>query len=149
MNDELDRLIDSALASYTPSEPRPGLERRIQAAVAADRPRSWGWRPLWAFAATAVLIAVVAIPLAHKSTQPAVAVLHTPQLAVVGDSAAAAPVPARYRQHPSVSHLSVATGSAVPTAPAKSSTGGMTPLSIEALDTKPITIAPIQIAALN
>jgi len=149
MNDELDNLIDDALATYTPIESRPGLERRILAAVAADRPRAWGWRPLWTLAAAAVLIAAVAIPLAHKSTQPAVAGLHTPPLAAVVDSAAPAPAPVRYRQHGSASHLTVATGSAVPAAPANSSTSGMTPLRIEDLSTKPITIAPIQIAALN
>jgi hypothetical protein len=162
MNDELDhldRLIDDALASYTPQEPRAGLSQRILASVAADRPRTWGWRPVWAMAAAAALIVVVVIPLTHKSTSPTIAVLRAPQLAVVGETAAAAPAPVSYKRHPTASHLPVATGSAVPVIPVKSGTDIVAPLAItpirnqpladEALVMKPITIAPIQIAALN
>ncbi len=145
MNDELDKLIDDALASYTPLEPRAALSQRILAAVAADRPRTWSWRPLWALAAASVLIAAVAIPLAHKPAQPAVAVLHTQQL-IEGNSTTAAATPVRIRQHRSVL---ITTRSAALGTPGKSGSGGMTLLRIEAIETKPITIAPIQIAALN
>jgi hypothetical protein len=86
MRDESDRLdglldnqIDGALASYTPREPRPGLEQRILASVAAaeilPRHSTWNWRPVWTLAATAVLLAAVAIAVVSKSRQPEVAVV--------------------------------------------------------------------------
>jgi hypothetical protein len=166
MNDEqvwLDDRIDHALASYTPFEPRPGLEQRILASVAAaGRPRPWGWRPLWALAA-ASLIAVVAIPFALKPTQPNLAALHAPVAAHLPQAAPAAAnttrltfarplwpagqrreLPANLAQS-SPGHLAPATF-AEPLAikPIRNQ-----PLTAEALELKPITIDRIQIAALN
>ena len=78
-HDLLDTLIDHALASYTPAEPRPGLEQRILASVvAASQPRTWAWRPAWALAAAAALIAVVGLPVAFKSMRTQTAVVHLP-----------------------------------------------------------------------
>jgi len=168
MNDEqvwLDDRIDQALASYTPLEPRPGLKQRILASVAAaGRPRLLGWKPLWALAATAALVAVVAIPFALKPTRPNLAVLpapiaaeHTPQAAPVATNTTqptfarplrpAGPrreLPANLAQS-SPGHLAPATF-AEPLAikPIRNQ-----PLTAEALELKPITIDRIQIAALN
>ncbi len=62
-DDELDRMIDAGLGTY--GEPHAGLERRVLAAMAAERvphtPRLSNWRS-WALglsAAACVLIAVV------------------------------------------------------------------------------------------
>ena len=119
MNDEnvqLDTLIDRALASYTPAEPRPGLEQRILASVAAaSRPRTWGWRPAWALAAAVALVAVAAIPLAFKSMHPTIAVVHLavvapPAVAEARQSSQAASAPANpvrhARAHPEIGRAS-------------------------------------------
>jgi hypothetical protein len=48
--DELDKLLDEALASYSSEEPRPGLEHRVLSRVRAEvTPRHFGWW-LWAVA---------------------------------------------------------------------------------------------------
>lgn len=168
MNDENDRLdnrIDHALASYTPVEPRPGLDQRILASVAAaSRPRPWGWRPLWALAAAAALVAVVAIPFALKPTRRNLAALPAPTVAVHAPQAA--PASATPTQHNLASHLRP-TGSQreLPANLAQSSPGHFAPatfakplaitpirnqlLTNEALELKPIKIDRIQIAALN
>jgi len=161
--DRLDTLIDRALASYTPAEPRPGLEQRILASVAAaSRPRSWGWKPAWAWVAAATLIAIVAIPLAFKSMHPTVAVIHIaavapPAVTEARRSPQAASAPAILAQH-TRAHPST-TEPAVPEAAAKSSPTLIASLAIapirnqpltgEAIELKPITIAPICIASLN
>jgi hypothetical protein len=168
MNDEqnwLDDRIDQALASYTPLEPRPGLEQRILATVAsAGRPRSWSWKPLWALAATAAVVAVVAIPFALKPTRPNLAALpaittaaHLPQ-AVPAAAKTTRPtftrpfrpagprreLPANLGQS-SPGHLAPATfAEPLAISPIRNQ-----PLTAEALELKPITIDRIQIAALN
>jgi hypothetical protein len=60
--DDLDRLLDTALAGYSCEEPRPGLEQRVLAHIqAVDTPRRFGWR--WAVLipafASVLLIATV------------------------------------------------------------------------------------------
>ena len=74
--DELDLLVDAALAKYTAVEPRAGLEQRILANLriktekTADR-RWWHWS-LWA---TAVITAVVILAVAwgpHRQSRPTV-----------------------------------------------------------------------------
>ncbi len=167
MNDEqewLNNRIDHALASYTPLEPRPGLEQRILASVAATgRPRSLSWKPLWALATAAALVAVVAIPFALKPTRPNLAALptptaeHTPQAAPAAANTTrptftrplrpAGPrreLPANLGQS-SPGHLAPATfAEPLAIAPIRNQ-----PLTAEALELKPITIDRIQIAALN
>jgi len=79
--DELDSLMERALASYTPQEARPGLEPRILASVAAAsrvRRRGWNWKPLWALATAAALVAVIAIPVVFRLPRPEIAVVQHP-----------------------------------------------------------------------
>ena len=91
----LDGLIDRALANYTPPQPRPGLEQRILASAAAaeigPRQRGWNWRPVWALAAVATLVALVAIPVIVRSPRPEIAVVHGPAAAGVEDPVRAVP----------------------------------------------------------
>lgn len=64
MSDELDRILDDALGSYGDREPRPGLERRVLARVAAARPgRRLGW---WWVAAGATACACIATGLLFR-----------------------------------------------------------------------------------
>jgi hypothetical protein len=91
--DGLDKLIDRALASYTPQEARLGLEQRILASVGSasrPRPRGWNWRPVWAVAAAAALVAAVTVPLVFKPSRPEIAALHRPATAGVERSPQAA-----------------------------------------------------------
>jgi hypothetical protein len=68
--DNLDHLVDRALASYTPPEARYGLELRILASVAIEGSQSSRF-PRWtrarAFAALLLLLTVAAIPVWIKS----------------------------------------------------------------------------------
>jgi hypothetical protein len=70
--DELDRMLDAALAEYSATEPRAGLEERVLANLRAERARIpdrawWRWGP--AGALTAVVL-VVALALALRSGKP-------------------------------------------------------------------------------
>ena len=69
--DELDRLLDGALAQYAAVEPRPGMEDRVLATLRAEaaRParRAW-WR--WSVAAAVAATLVIAISLAFHKDQP-------------------------------------------------------------------------------
>jgi hypothetical protein len=66
--DELDRILDAALAKYATAEPREGLEGRVLATLRAERARlpnrtSWRWSAMAALAA----VIVVALALASRS----------------------------------------------------------------------------------
>jgi hypothetical protein len=94
MFDSLDGLINHALASYTPHEPRPGLERRIAAAlVAANNPRAirWSWKPAWALMAGAALTAVLIFSFVFKPSRPEIAVVLRPVPGGANRSAQATP----------------------------------------------------------
>lgn len=76
-HDDLDRLLDKALAKYAAVEPRVGLQERILANLRAQHTlvdRAW-WR--WVFVAAAALVVVAAF-LAWRTTGPShpVAVNH-------------------------------------------------------------------------
>jgi hypothetical protein len=64
--DELDKLLDEALASYSSEEPRPGLEQRVLKRVRAEGiPRHVGW---WRWAiAIPVLASLLVLAIAHRS----------------------------------------------------------------------------------
>ena len=53
--DELDRLLDEALSSYTWREPRPGIEQRVLNGIGSARPAPGGAFRWWAVAAGATL----------------------------------------------------------------------------------------------
>ena len=64
--DELDRLLDEALASYSSEEPRPGLEQRVLARVRAEAaPRRFGW---WRWGVAIPLLAsLLVVAIAYRS----------------------------------------------------------------------------------
>jgi hypothetical protein len=166
--DNLDIIIDRALDSYTPREPRPGLTERVlssQASVAAvDHLWSRTSKPIWALAAAAALLAVAVIPLWFKSPPPTNVVTRQPMqvgaASSLGAGAAVAPDhPARRR--PAAFAGEVAGKSSVRRSAARSESNlepesqlarmpntdesaGFAPIVI-----KPIVMAPIQIAAAN
>lgn len=70
LNDELDQLLDAALATFAAIEPRPGLEQRILANLRVEKKQAvagTGWK--WSLAAAA-LVAVAAMALAWRSNRP-------------------------------------------------------------------------------
>ena len=117
MNDEqnnLDNIIDRSLASYTPRAARPGLERRILAAVAAASSlQTRSWKPVWAFAAALLLLAAVAIPLWIMSGHPQTTIAHRAPAGQVEYSPQARPALASSTQntlHPSSRRINAAAG---------------------------------------
>ena len=69
--DELDRMIESALAKYAAAEPRAGLEGRVLANLQAERTRipvrpDWHW----AMAGAMLAVVVVTLALAWRSAKP-------------------------------------------------------------------------------
>lgn len=80
-----DRLLEKALACYANEEPRPGVERRILARVAARRART---RWMLCGVATAGLVAMVTAPRHERMAIP----IPPPQPVPVAVTAPAAPV---------------------------------------------------------
>lgn len=74
---ELDRVLDAALAKYAAVEPRVGLEERVLASLRAEQAwvpeRAW-WR--WIAAGALAAVVVVALALAGRSGRP-----HAPVIA--------------------------------------------------------------------
>ncbi len=68
--DELDRLLDRALARYAAVEPRPGLEDRTLATLHTEssQPAKRWWR--WGMVAATAAALAVAIALAFRSERP-------------------------------------------------------------------------------
>ena len=77
-NDELDKILDTALASYSQEEPQPGLHDRVLSRIrAAGESRKFAWLP-WAMAVpifACILFLVVTLwskrGLAPKASKPA------------------------------------------------------------------------------
>jgi hypothetical protein len=94
--DELDRILDAALAKYATAEPREGLDSRVLAALRVERARlpnrAW-WR--WGVMALTGAIVIVAITFAWRSGErphPLVAdhlPIRTPSVEQPGPRAAA------------------------------------------------------------
>jgi hypothetical protein len=57
--DELDRLLDSALASYSDAEPLAGIEERVLRRVARSKRRPWLWWLAGAVPAAACLLVLL------------------------------------------------------------------------------------------
>ena len=80
--DELDSILDTALAKYTATEPRPGLEDRVLAHLRADRTpipvHAW-W--LWSVAAVLAVV-IVAGAVVWRSGKPSLPVVpdHSTQM---------------------------------------------------------------------
>jgi len=91
-NNDLDRLLDAALAKYAAVEPRPGLDERVLARIRAERKpavhQAW-WR--WGLAGALAAVVIVAAALAWRS--------HTPQKPVIANHPAVTqPMPRREPQ---------------------------------------------------
>jgi hypothetical protein len=113
--DELDSILDTALAKYAASEPRPGLEDRVLANLRTQQTRTsasawWRWS---AAAALAVVIVTVALALrSGKSSPPVVAnypavatqALNQPVTPSRGGSGILPPEPAAIPRHPKPRH---------------------------------------------
>jgi hypothetical protein len=91
--DELDRILDAALASYSLQEPRAGLSARVMARVRTDSPSSR--RPWLLLAIAAAALACLAITTLHWHSNPRpVVVTMTPPVPAV-EPAMPAPLPAQ------------------------------------------------------
>lgn len=69
-DNELDRLLDAALAKYAAGEPRSGLEERVLANLRSTMPLAnptW-WR--WSIAAAAAAMLLIVITMAWRSRTP-------------------------------------------------------------------------------
>jgi hypothetical protein len=90
--DELDKLLDEALASYSSQEPRPGLEQRVLRRVrAAGTPRRFGW---WRWAiAVPVFASLLPLAVTHLVKPPAIAHRVKPQAATVERNLSSAEAP--------------------------------------------------------
>lgn len=97
MRDDLDNLIDGALAEYSAAEPLAGLEQRVLNRVQSERPaRKPRW--WWAVAFVASVLAAVAIGvLARKPEALPIAAVAPPPVVVAPVSAAVVPSATRRR----------------------------------------------------
>jgi hypothetical protein len=107
---QMDELLDSLLAAYSSSEPRPGLETRILANLRdaeSREPRSaaWNFKWLWAGMAVAAALIIIAVALIggrHRIAAPP-AVVQTQQPAPSQPEVQrGAPVRAANTAHPRV-----------------------------------------------
>src|SRR4051812_23921312 len=91
MHDELDNLIDGALAQYASAEPLAGIEQRVldRVHLAESRRRRWRWTLVLAAPAVAAALLVVLAP-QHKP-EPVAVVAPTPAPDVVPTPPVAAP----------------------------------------------------------
>jgi hypothetical protein len=161
LENPLDSLIDRALGSYTPRGERPGLEYRILASATAERlSRFYRWNPVWVMALAALLLAVVAVPAWYRLMHPggggaqplAIATAEAPPQPASGSRAVAGP--ARKPRDVAARPAAGATGAlARPKSgrPARLAGAAATEESMagEPIVFRPITLAPIEIRALN
>jgi hypothetical protein len=82
MQDDLDKLIDGALAGYSSAEPLAGLEQRVLNRARAERSsrQRRGWWTAVALAASAVAAALVAVAPQRRVPAPVAVVLPPPQV---------------------------------------------------------------------
>jgi len=81
--DELDLVLDAALAKYAAVEPRAGLQERVLASLRAEqrKPQDHRWWR-WGTAAALAAVVVVAIAVALRSGKPAPVAVHQSPLPV-------------------------------------------------------------------
>ncbi|MEO7144304.1 MAG: hypothetical protein ABI165_12475 [Bryobacteraceae bacterium] len=103
--DEIDNLIDGALAGYSGAEPGAGLEQRVLNRIRAEAPvsRKHGW-PRWALVvpALASLLIVAIVPRIERAPAPkSAAVVRMPAIdrSPARAAVAPAPVPRRSTKH--------------------------------------------------
>jgi hypothetical protein len=152
--DNFDNLIDRALDSYTPREPRPGLSERVLSSrssmAAVNRLQLRTDRPIWALAASVALLAVAVIPLWFKSPRPALVVVQRPAPAAAEPylrAEAASAVPAN--PAPDSRFAVQAASDSEPKAQPAGMPDTDESLAFAPIVIKPITLAPIGIAAGN
>ena len=151
--DNLDNLIDRALDSYTPREPRPGLTERVLSSqtsmTAVNRLRLRIDKPIWALTAAIALLTMAVIPLWFKSPRPSVAIVHPPPV-TVHDSLRAAttftahPHPARNARASVVRHVVRESKARARLASDSDESAVFAPIVI-----KPIRMTPIRIGEPN
>lgn len=167
--DEVDGLIDEALGSYTPREPRAGLESRVLSHVAAAEAergrRGWSWRA--ALAAAMALLALVWVPMGYRLMLQKTAVEHGPEIRqpAVGGVRHSAQADSSDARHTVAHHGRVATArhegveirantrsaavERADVAPIDDKGAADEQATLKPITLTPITIAPIEIAALN
>lgn len=69
---ELDRLLDAALARYANVDPRPGLDERILANLRCEQPVAYGWWHWGLATAVAAILVALAFGLRSGRLNPAV-----------------------------------------------------------------------------
>lgn len=84
---KLDDLLDSALASYSAVEPRPGLEGRILARIqkAAEQPQTQWWSTRWLVVggvAAAIVVIVLSVLFSRPVEKPQQVQVHKEQPAM-------------------------------------------------------------------
>jgi hypothetical protein len=151
--DNLDKLIDRALDSYTPREPRPGLTERVlssQASVEAmNRIGLRTDKPIWALAVAVALLAVALIPLWVKSPRPTVAIVHPPTVTLqdslrTATTLTALPHPARNARASIAQHVVSETQARARLTSDSNEFAVFAPIVM-----KPIAMAPIRIGEPN
>jgi hypothetical protein len=154
-----DSLLDSALESYTPRDARVGLESRILAAAAAsERTRSRNWKPIWALAAAAFVLALAPISLRFRSIQQS----KGPAIAVAERRPASTSGAGPFVRLPAASGVSLARRAAAERPAAGGLVRATTPIHAspsaaatnqaslrEPIEFNPIVIAPIRIETVN
>jgi len=158
MHDELDNLIDGALATYSSAEPLGGIEQRVldRVRLAGTRRRRWRWTlVLAAPAVAAVLLVILApkpepVPVALVAPRPAPIALPTPPVVAPAPRLVAkvrrpvrAPEPPKRDLFPTISPLTGEERLLVQLAQASPQLLLARPVA--EIEIKPIQIAPLQI----
>lgn len=92
---ELDRILEAGLGSYSDAEPRIGLERRVLAHVRSNGRRRVWWFGWAAVAAAAAVMMAVALRSPHEPPKPAPLVAQIPAAELKVSAPSAPPVVAR------------------------------------------------------
>jgi hypothetical protein len=163
MRDELDKLIDGALATYSNAEPLAGLEQRVLDRVRiaeASRRRRWRWAAILATPVVAASLLVIFAPKPKPAPGP-VAVVATPPAPAPPAVATSTPVqtaarrivkPRRRAPAPELPKRNLFPTPSAPTVEerllvelARSSPELLLARPVDEIEIKPIQIAPLRI----